>query len=72
MKAVESYYGKKSGNYEVFCTLYFRVYDAVTWKYLEPYVPTSPNAVVLDAVGGTGRWATRMARERLQGCFDGF
>ena len=47
MKDVEFYYYKKSEKYdETFGSLYFRVYDAVTWEYLEPYVPTSPNAVI--------------------------
>ena len=64
MEEVESYYDKKSENYdEIFGTLYFRVYDAVTWKYLEPHVPLDPNALVLDAGGGTARWATRMAEK---------
>jgi ubiquinone/menaquinone biosynthesis C-methylase UbiE len=45
----------------VFDTLYFKFYDAVTWKYLVPYVPTDPDALVLDAGGGTGRWATGIA-----------
>jgi len=43
--------------------LYYRIYDAITWKYIEPYVPIDPNALVLDAGGGTGRWAIRMARK---------
>lgn len=66
MEEIEAYYNKKSESYEeIFDTLYFKVYDAVTWKYLEPYVPTDPNALVLDAGGGTGRWAIRMA---TKGC----
>ena len=64
MEEVKSYYDERSKSYhEVFDTLYFRVYDAITWKYLEPYVPTDSNALVLDAGGGTGRWAIRMARK---------
>jgi ubiquinone/menaquinone biosynthesis C-methylase UbiE len=64
MEEIEAYYDKKSKKYDaIFETLYFRVYDAVTWKYLESHVPTEPNAVVLDAGGGTGRWATRMAEK---------
>jgi ubiquinone/menaquinone biosynthesis C-methylase UbiE len=64
MEEVESYYDKKSESYdEIFGTLYFSVYDAVTWKYLEPHVPSDPNALVLDAGGGTARWATRMAEK---------
>jgi len=58
------YYDKKSSNYDaVFETLLFKVYDAITWRYLEPYVPVSPDALVLDAGGGTGRWAMRMAKK---------
>jgi ubiquinone/menaquinone biosynthesis C-methylase UbiE len=64
MEEVESYYDKKSESYdEIFGTLYFSVYDAVTWKYLEPHVPSDPNALVLDAGGGTARWAIRMAEK---------
>jgi ubiquinone/menaquinone biosynthesis C-methylase UbiE len=64
MKDIESYYDKRSKNYyETFGTLYLRVYDTVTWRYLEPYVPTDSNALVLDAGGGTGRWAIRMAEK---------
>jgi len=66
MEKIESYYDKKSESYdEIFNTLYFKVYDAITWKYVEPYVPADPNAVVLDAGGGTGRWAIRIA---TKGC----
>jgi ubiquinone/menaquinone biosynthesis C-methylase UbiE len=57
-------YDKISERYdEVFAALYFRVYDAVTWRYLEPYVPVESDAVVLDAGGGTTRWAIRMAEK---------
>jgi ubiquinone/menaquinone biosynthesis C-methylase UbiE len=62
MGEIEDYFDKISESYdEVFDALYFKVYDAVTWKYLEPYVPVEPDAVVLDAGGGTARWAIRMA-----------
>lgn len=43
--------------------LYFKVFDAITWKYIEPYLPVNPEALVLDAGGGTGRWTVRMARK---------
>lgn len=32
-------------------------------KYLEPYVPSSADNLVLDAGGGNGRWAIPMARK---------
>jgi demethylmenaquinone methyltransferase/2-methoxy-6-polyprenyl-1,4-benzoquinol methylase len=59
---VTRYYDAVSKGYDdVFGMLIYRVLDAVTWRFLEPYVPTGPDALVLDAGGGTGRWATRMA-----------
>lgn len=64
MSNIESYYNKKSVDYDkVFDTLYFKVYDEITWRCLEPYVPSNSDALVLDAGGGTGRWALRMARK---------
>jgi len=66
MAEVEDYYDEKAKKYDdIFNTLYFKIYDAVTWKFLEPYLPTNPEAKVLDAGGGTGRWAVRMA---AKGC----
>ncbi len=43
----------------------FRICDAITWKYLEPYLPKNKDAVVLDAGGGTGRWSIPMAKTGL-------
>lgn len=64
MASIESHYDKNSPNYDlVFDMLYFKVYDKITWKYLEPYVPSSPEAIVLDAGGGTGRWSIGMAKK---------
>ena len=64
MEAVETHYDKKADSYEsIRQSLFFRVYDAITWKYLEPYVPSSSSSLVLDAGGGTGRWAIPMAKK---------
>jgi ubiquinone/menaquinone biosynthesis C-methylase UbiE len=64
MEETEIYYDEKSKNYdELFSMLYYKVFDAITWKYLEPYLPVNPNALVLDAGGGTGRWTVRIARK---------
>lgn len=64
MKEARSYYNEKAESYdEIFDILYFKLYDAITWRYIEPYVPTNPDTLVLDAGGGTGRWAIRMARK---------
>ena len=62
VKETETYYDEKSEGYdEAFDMLYFKVFDVVTWKYLEPYVPMKRDAIVLDAGGGTGRWTIQMA-----------
>jgi len=64
MEEIEAYYTEKSKKYdESFSMLYFRVFDAITWRYLEPYLPVNPVALVLDAGGGTGRWTIRMAKK---------
>ena len=61
---IEEYYDKRSSSYEsTFDMLYFKLFDVITWKYIEPYVPVDPDALVLDAGGGTGRWAIRIARK---------
>jgi ubiquinone/menaquinone biosynthesis C-methylase UbiE len=61
---LRAYYCENATKYDLpFDCLGFRVLDAVTWKYLEPFVPTDANAFVLDAGGGTGRWAIPIARK---------
>ncbi|MGB9134612.1 MAG: methyltransferase domain-containing protein [Candidatus Bathyarchaeia archaeon] len=64
MEPVESYYDEKSVSYRAARqNPVFRIYDAITWKFLEPLVPTDLNSLVLDAGGGTGVWAIPMARK---------
>jgi len=59
---VKKYYDEKAPTYDAQSELfYFRVYDAVTWRYTEPYVPKSSEAKVLDAAGGTGKWTIPIA-----------
>jgi len=62
--AAEKYYDDRSKSYDsAFNCLYFKVYDFITWKYIEPYLPSNPDALILDAAGGTGRWAIRIAEK---------
>lgn len=64
MEEVQAYYNEKARNYDAsFDSLGFRLLDTITWKHLKPYVPTSPDTFVLDAGGGTGRWATLLAKK---------
>jgi ubiquinone/menaquinone biosynthesis C-methylase UbiE len=64
MRGIEKHYDDKSTNYEkVRESLALRIYEAITWKYLEPLVPSDADSLVLDAGGGTGVWAIPMARK---------
>ena len=39
----EDYYDEKSTTYDaIFNMLYYRIYDTITWKYIEPYLPKAP------------------------------
>jgi len=50
---LESYYDEKSLAYDgASDSVYFQIYDAITWKYLELHIPSSFDALVLDAGGG--------------------
>jgi ubiquinone/menaquinone biosynthesis C-methylase UbiE len=62
-RIVKKYYDGKSPTYDDYSRqLWSKIYDAVTWKITEPYVPKSSNAVVFDAAGGTGKWAIPIAK----------
>jgi ubiquinone/menaquinone biosynthesis C-methylase UbiE len=63
---VVKYYEKASGNYdEEYESAYWKeLYAKITWHYIEPYLPKE--GLVLDAGGGTGRWAIPMAEKALK------
>ncbi|MEM3026583.1 MAG: class I SAM-dependent methyltransferase, partial [Thermoproteota archaeon] len=65
-RSVIQYYGKAAGEYDKeYDTLYFKkLYDKITWRYIEPYLPKS--GVVLDAGGGTGKWTIPMVKKGLK------
>jgi len=60
---VKKYYDHKGSTYDDYSRqLWSRVYDAVTWKITEPYVPKNSGALVFDAAGGTGKWSVHIAK----------
>lgn len=62
-RTVKKYYDDKSSTYDGYSQeLWSRVYDTVTWKITEPYLPTSSRALVFDAAGGTGKWTIPIAK----------
>jgi len=63
MSNVKEYYDEKAPTYDDYSNqLYFKVYDAVTWKITEPYIPKDSRALILDAAGGTGKWSMPIAK----------
>jgi len=62
-EVAKKYYDHKSPTYDDYSRqLWSRVYDALTWKFTEPYIPRNPEAVVFDAAGGTGKWTIPIAK----------
>jgi len=60
---VRKYYDDKSSTYDDYSRQFWsKVYDAVTWKITEPYIPRSPQVTVFDAAGGTGKWTVPIAK----------
>ena len=58
------YYDKIAGEYEgLLDNLYFKLYDRITWKNVQPFLPSTKPARILDLAGGTGRWSRRISGE---------
>ena len=42
---------------------YWRIYNEITWNYIKPCLPKNKRkSLILDAGGGTGLWAIRIAK----------
>ena len=64
---VKSYFDRLAEGYDAslpWDELTERIYDELTWRYIEPYLP--PTGLVLDAGGGTGKWAIPIAEKGLK------
>jgi len=63
---VKSFYRRLAARYDELASAsnYKKVYDEITWRLTEPFLPS--NGLVLDAGGGTGRWAVPMAERGLK------
>jgi ubiquinone/menaquinone biosynthesis C-methylase UbiE len=60
---VKKYYDHKGQSYDDYSRqLWSKVYDTITWKITEPYIPRSSEALVFDAAGGTGKWTIPIAK----------
>ena len=65
-RKVRSFYRKFAARYDELASAsyYKKIYDEVTWRFVEPFLPES--GLVLDAGGGTGRWAIPIAERGLR------
>lgn len=61
---VEICHDKIAEKYDVKCDndLYMRLYEDVTWDNIKRFLPKNKNSLILDAGGGTGRWAVKIAK----------
>lgn len=57
---VEQYYDQKAPFYDgEYKTPFFQLYNAITWENIKRFLPEK--GLILDAGGGTGEWAIRLA-----------
>ena len=65
-RRVLEYYRKAAQDYdkEYDVPVFKELYDKITWRYIEPYLPKK--GLVLDAGGGTGKWAIPIAKKGLK------
>lgn len=59
---VEDYYNEKAPFYDgEYKTPFFDLYRAITWENMKKFLPDK--GVILDAGGGTGEWAIKLAEK---------
>jgi ubiquinone/menaquinone biosynthesis C-methylase UbiE len=62
--STKQYYDESASSYDsVQNLLFFKIYDSITWRFTEPYLPSRKTALVLDAAGGTGKWSIPIAKK---------
>lgn len=65
-RRVIEYYRKVAEDYDkkYEVPVFKKLYDKITWQYIEPYLPNE--GLILDAGGGTGKWAIPIADKGLE------
>ena len=63
IKEVKKFYNKIAKEYDKqYKTPYWRLYHEITWDNIKKFLPKKKNALILDAGGGTGFWAIKLAK----------
>lgn len=58
------YHNKIAEQYEAsYSQPYMQLYFKITWENLKKYLPDNPGGIILDAGGGTGFWARKLAKK---------
>ncbi len=59
---VQKYYDKKAEQYDKDYEQYdWKLYDDLTWHFLEPYLPSKKPSFILDIGGGKAKWYVKLA-----------
>ena len=63
IESVKEFYEKIAEDYDKqYDTPYWKLYHEITWENVKRFLPKRKNATILDAGGGTGYWAIRLAK----------
>jgi ubiquinone/menaquinone biosynthesis C-methylase UbiE len=64
--AVEKHNAIASEYEEQYNTLYWKIYDDITWHHMSEEILPNAKGKLLDAGGGTGKWARKFAKNGFQ------
>jgi ubiquinone/menaquinone biosynthesis C-methylase UbiE len=63
IELVKEFYEKTAKEYDKdYETPYWKLYHEITWENIKHFLPWRKDGVILDAGGGTGYWAIRLAK----------
>jgi len=64
---VKKFYDRIAEDYDKeYDTPYMKLYNEITWGNIKRFLPKRKKAIILDAGGGTGYWAIRIAKLDLR------
>ena len=62
-ESVKDYYDRTALEYDnEYDVPYWKLYHEIIWENIKLFLPKNKDAIILDAGGGTGYWAIRLAQ----------